>query len=615
MHWCKIIIKNFCTEIKKINAKKTSQSKVIDGVEDKNGIANIFSNKYEELYNSVSYNQEELDKLLNMVNKDIDITCNNSEVQHIHIISSQMVAEAIRHLKASKADGSDNIRSDNIINCTNTFVDHLASLFNGMLVHGFPPESFTISTLVPIPKNKSGDLCDSSNYRAIALSSLLCKVFDWIIIINQTHVLKSSDLQYGFKAESSTVLCSAMVIETVNYYNENNTGVYMLLLDATKAFDRVNYVKLFKILYYKGMCPLVLRLIVNMYVQAAMCIRWEDIISPMFDVSNGVKQGGVLSPLLFNIYIDGMLTNLKNSGTGCYIGSTFAGAFGYADDVTVLAPTLCSLGKLTQICEMYASDFDIKFNAKKSKLMFFNNKIQNNVSVDIAFTMNDRIIDNSIKEKHLGNFICNNIHERCVENSVMDFYRKSNYVLSRFPSVSNKVKSKLHWSYCMDVYGSQLWNFNSKYVQQFYVAWRKVIRKIWNLPYATHNRFIHIINNCLPIDILLQKKCLSFIYSAINSENNTVSNIVNTVLSCKYSVMAENYRYLSSKFKIVQSDWQCKKSDMLAKVYKYSRESIKRQDEVLCSIIHELAYMRYNLEFSPLNSEEIEHMLNFICTK
>ena len=56
------------------------------------------------------------------------------------------------------------------------------------------------------------------------------------------------------------------VLDTIKYYNENNIDCYLLLLDASKAFDRVEYVKLFKMLKYRNMCPIVLRLLMNMYV-------------------------------------------------------------------------------------------------------------------------------------------------------------------------------------------------------------------------------------------------------------------------------------------------------------------------------------------------------------
>ena len=116
--------------------------------------------------------------------------------------------------------------------------------------------------------------------------------------------LYSNDLQSGFKGGLSTTLCTSMVQETIAYFNHEDSDVYGLLLDASKAFDRVRYIKLFEImLIQRGICPMICRLLFNMYVNQKLRIKWNDIYSDFFSVKNGVKQGGVISLCLFCIYI------------------------------------------------------------------------------------------------------------------------------------------------------------------------------------------------------------------------------------------------------------------------------------------------------------------------
>ena len=81
---------------------------------------------------------------------------------------------------------------------------------------------------------------------------------------------------------------SYVLDEVVNYYNKNNTKVYALLLNASKTFDRVHYLKLFLTLVDKEMCQLLIRFLINMY----MCVAWRNTLFNHFSVSNGVKQGG-----------------------------------------------------------------------------------------------------------------------------------------------------------------------------------------------------------------------------------------------------------------------------------------------------------------------------------
>ncbi len=73
----------------------------------------------------------------------------------------------------------------------------------------------------------------------------------------------------------------------------------------------------------------------------------------------------MLSPVLFALYMEGLLRQLKDSGVGCYIGNHFVGAIAYVDDINLICPTKKSLDILTGICELYAYEFSITFNAKK----------------------------------------------------------------------------------------------------------------------------------------------------------------------------------------------------------------------------------------------------------
>ena len=130
-----------------------------------------------------------------------------------------------------------------------------------------------------------------------------------------------------------------MVNETIQYYTEKGgRAVHLLLLDASKTFDKVSYEKLFELLLAR-LCPKIVKLLYYMYTHQK-CNKRNNKQSYSFSESNDVKQGSVISPLPFSIYIDNLFSNLNQSGLSCHVGSTYACAFGYADDIALVSPSI-----------------------------------------------------------------------------------------------------------------------------------------------------------------------------------------------------------------------------------------------------------------------------------
>ena len=114
---------------------------------------------------------------------------------------------------------------------------------------------------------------------------------------------------------------------------------------------------------------LIIRILANLYTNNFVCIYWGGTTTDYFSVINGVKQGAVLSPVLYCVYIDDLLLLLSKAGVGCYIGQHFVGALAYADDLVIIAPTASALRRLLVLCENYAREYCISFNALKSKCL------------------------------------------------------------------------------------------------------------------------------------------------------------------------------------------------------------------------------------------------------
>ena len=232
------------------------------------------------------------------------------------------------------------------------------------------PQCLRDSVLVPIPKGNK-DPSHSQNYRAIALASSLSKVLERLILDQYSAYLYSSEYQFGFKSGSSTSLCTGIVKNVVSRYIHNGSAVLGCFLDASKAFDMVDHGILFQKLINRGLPSPITRFLLSWYRTQKMRVRWESSYSDAFNVSNGVRQGSVLSPVLFAIYSDGLLNELHDSSVGCYWGCKFAGAFCYADDIVLLAPCASAMRYMLNICNTYACSHGLEFNANKSQLICF----------------------------------------------------------------------------------------------------------------------------------------------------------------------------------------------------------------------------------------------------
>jgi hypothetical protein len=192
-----------------------------------------------------------------------------------------------------------------------------------------------------------------------------------ILMKKSREQIGTSDLQFAYKAKHSTSMCTLMLKETVNHFLNRGTGVYCCLIDASKAFDRIRQDELFRILQNRGVSACLRNsLLINCYSHQEMTARWNGAQTEPFGALNGVKQGGIFSPILFCCYMDILLERLRDLGIGCHIGQRFVGALSYADDLTLLAPSLRGLREMLKICEVFALNFDVMFNPSKSEFIF-----------------------------------------------------------------------------------------------------------------------------------------------------------------------------------------------------------------------------------------------------
>jgi len=122
--------------------------------------------------------------------------------------------------------------------------------------------------------------------------------------------------------------------------------VFLASLDISKAFDKVNHYKLFSALLTAGIPVAIIDVLFDWYSKLHSAVRWNNVISTSFIVGSGVRQGGCLSPAIFNVFINMFIQTLRKLNTGCHVSGMFVGCLLYADDIILISPSVNGLQEM-----------------------------------------------------------------------------------------------------------------------------------------------------------------------------------------------------------------------------------------------------------------------------
>ena len=165
-------------------------------------------------------------------------------------------------------------------------------------------------------------------------------------------------------------MCIYTLKEFIEYYKCRGTTVFVTFLDASKAFDRLNYWLLFEKLIKKQVTLFIIKLLLFRYTHQTMCIRWGNSTSLDFLVGNGVRQGRIISPILFNIYMGDLSMQLNSSGIGGYLGTAVINHLCHADDLCLISLSSSRMQQRLHICNEYAAEHQLIYNGSKSYVFF-----------------------------------------------------------------------------------------------------------------------------------------------------------------------------------------------------------------------------------------------------
>ena len=294
------------------------------------------------------------------------------------LVTKNEVEEALRIMRTGKAAGLDGIPAECLKKGGVAVVEWLVRLLNICFEAGEVPADWRMAAIVPIFKGK-GDQHVCGNYRGISLLSMVGKLFGRVLInrIRDGTEDALKDEQCGFRRGRGCVDQIFVVRQGCEKYLAKGKDSFWAFMDLEKAYDRVDRGALWRMLSLYGVGGKLLSAVKSFYVDSRACVRVGDQVSDSFQVKVGLRQGCVMSPWLFNVFMDGVVREVNirvgERGLGLIEGNGeqewVINQVLFADDTALVADSEEGLQQLVTEFGRVCDRRKLKVNVGKSKVM------------------------------------------------------------------------------------------------------------------------------------------------------------------------------------------------------------------------------------------------------
>jgi hypothetical protein len=290
-------------------------------------------------------------------------------------VSVEEVRDAARRLTSGTAPGLDGVLPEiwKLAAKTGDFASFLAEAFTGVVTSCEWPESWKAAELLLFPKDE-GVPHDPRRFRPISLLSTLSKLLEKVIHARLLHwcdgpAQKLHTLQGGFRSGRGCLDQAFVLLHVMEKRRAARKPFFAALLDLEKAYDSTPHLGVLYSLGEKGLRGQSLRLLASWLHGRSAFIRDAD--GAALQLERGVPQGSVLSPLLFDCFIDPLASELQGAGIEDAIGTTTVGGLLFADDVSTLAPSKKNCQMQLNICVAFSDRWAMRWSYEKSVVLAF----------------------------------------------------------------------------------------------------------------------------------------------------------------------------------------------------------------------------------------------------
>ena len=414
------------------------------------------------------------------------------------ILNSQITLEEVKkvisELKNHKATGIDNLPNE-VLKC-NGLAEIICKLFNVCLNIGIVPSMWTQTILNPIAK-KGKDSRIPLNTRAISLISTVCKLFSSVLNKRLVTFIDDNNLlceeQNGFRRLRACIDHLYVLCTVIRKRKKANKPTYVAFIDFSKAFDSVNHDLLWFKLTQCGIDGKFLRVLQFMYKNISLCVKLHGKFTNWFPSDIGVRQGDVLSPTLFSLFVNDLANEIKQLQCGVKLDDMDISILLYADDIVLIAENEKSLQRMLDKLNSWCSSSRLDVNCAKSQVIHF--RKENEAETNFEFKIGTSIIQVVNSYKYLGlelNYSLNltntvNILATAASRSLgsltYKYYNLNGIDIKTFQHIYDATVVKV-MDYCAGVWGGPLYN-------KCDVVQNRAMRTILGLPRVAPIKFMY----------------------------------------------------------------------------------------------------------------------------
>ena len=429
-------------------------------------------------------------------------------------IMKEEVELVIKSMKDKKAAGPDGLSTETLKALDDQNIDMITDLCNTIYNSGIIPADLKHSVFVTLPKKPKAQDC--SSFRTISLMSHVTKLLLKVIQRRLTDKIDQevSRLQSGFRPGVGTREGIFNLRTICERALEVRKDIYICFIDYAKAFDKVKHSVMMECLSEIGINDKDLQIITKLYWEQTATVRTEYGVTKEFQIKQGVRQGCVLSPSLFNLYTEKIFREIEEMN-GVNIGGVNINNLRYADDTVLLAENNTDLQDLVTATNNKGKRYGMEINITKTKGMIVSKK---EMVPEITISIEGKNIQQMKEMIYLGFMVtengkCEREIKRRIGVAKSSFEKMYKVLTSRIINISGRLRLAKCYIWSTLLYGAETWTLSKATVKKLeaFEMWtyRRIMKVSWK-EYKSNEEVLSMINSKRMLVEMIKRRKLAY---------------------------------------------------------------------------------------------------------